>query len=115
MFPILSKEIYAVKKIIAAAEAGKLIGNDVSIMIGGFLKCGSPTKVIEEMLKNGTSGLTLIANDTSYPDSDRGKLVVNRRVKKAIVAHIGTNPETGKQMHDGEIEVVLTPMGTLVE
>ena len=79
------------------------------------MKCGSPTKVIEEMLKNGTSGLTLIANDTSYPDSDRGKLVVNRRVKKAIVAHIGTNPETGKQMHDGEIEVVLTPMGTLVE
>ena len=115
MLPILSEEIHTVKKIISAAEAGKLIGNDVSIMIGGFLKCGSPTKVIEEMLKNGTSGLTLIANDTSYPDSDRGKLVVNRRVKKAIVAHIGTNPETGKQMHDGEIEVVLTPMGTLVE
>lgn len=103
------------KKIISASEAGKLIGSNVSIMIGGFLKCGTPTKVIEEMLKNGTSGLTLIANDTCFPDSDRGKLVANRRVKKAIVAHIGTNPETGKQMNAGEMEVELTPMGTLVE
>lgn len=103
------------KKIISAAEAGKLIGNGISIMIGGFLKCGSPTRVIDEMLKNNVSGLTLIANDTSYPDSDRGKLVVNRRVKKAIVSHIGTNPETGKQMNAGELEVELTPMGTLAE
>lgn len=103
------------KKIISASEAGKLIGSNVSIMIGGFLKCGTPNRVIEEILKNGASGLTLIANDTSYPDSDRGKLVANRRVKKAIVAHIGTNPETGKQMNAGELEVELTPMGTLVE
>ena len=84
-------------------------------MIGGFLKCGTPTKVIEEILKNGVSGLTLIANDTCFPDSDRGKLIANKRVKKAIVAHIGTNPETGKQMNAGELEVELTPMGTLVE
>ncbi len=103
------------KKIISAEDAGKLIGNDVSIMIAGFLKCGTPTRVIDEMLKNGTSGLTLIANDTSYPDSDRGKLVANKRLKKAIVAHIGTNPETGRQMNNGELEVELVPMGTLVE
>lgn len=103
------------KKIISAAEAGKMIKNDVSIMIAGFLKCGTPTRVIDEILKSETSGLTLIANDTCYPDSDRGKLVVNHRLKKAIVAHIGTNPETGKQMHNGELDVELVPMGTLVE
>lgn len=103
------------KKIISAEDAGKMIGNDVSVMIAGFLKCGTPTRVIEEILKNGTSGLTLIANDTCYPDSDRGKLVANRRLKKAIVAHIGTNPETGRQMNSGELEVELVPMGTLVE
>ena len=103
------------KKIISATEAGRLIGNNASVMIGGFLKCGTPTKVIEEILKNGVSGLTLIANDTCFPDSDRGKLIANKRVKKAIVAHIGTNPETGKQMNAGELEVELTPMGTLVE
>lgn len=65
-------------------------------MIGGFLRCGTPARIIEEILKNDICNLTLIANDTSTPDYDRGKLVVNKRIKKAIVAHIGTNPETGR-------------------
>lgn len=103
------------KRIISVFDAGKLIGNGATIMIGGFLKCGTPTKIIDELLANGTHDLTLIANDTSYPDSDRGKLISNKRIKKAIVAHVGTNPETGKQMHDGSLEVELVPMGTLVE
>ena len=84
-------------------------------MIGGFLKCGSPIRVIEEILKCGVTNLTLIANDTSFPDSDRGKLIVNKCVKKAIVTHIGTNPETVRQMNCGELEVELVPMGTLIE
>lgn len=84
-------------------------------MIGGFLRCGTPVKLIDELVKNNTSGLTLIANDTSTPDFDRGKLIVNKQIKKAIVAHIGTNPETGRQMNAGELEVELVPMGTLVE
>ena len=84
-------------------------------MIGGFLRCGTPARIIEEILKNDICNLTLIANDTSTPDYDRGKLVVNKRIKKAIVAHIGTKPETGRQMNAGELEVELVPMGTLVE
>ena len=84
-------------------------------MIGGFLRCGTPAKLIDELVKNNTSGLTLIANDTSTPDFDRGKLIVNKQIKIAIVAHIGTNPETGRQMNAGELEVELVPMGTLVE
>lgn len=84
-------------------------------MIGGFLRCGTPAKLIDELVKNNTSGLTLIANDTSTPNFDRGKLIVNKQIKKAIVAHIGTNPETGRQMNAGELEVELVPMGTLVE
>lgn len=109
------RENSILKKIISAFEAGQFVKDNSSIMIGGFLKCGTPTKVIEEIIKKGVKGLTLIANDTCYPDSDRGKLIVNRCVKKAIVAHIGTNPETGRQMNAGELEVELTPMGTLVE
>ena len=104
-----------VKKIVSIADAAKLIPNNASVMIGGFLRCGSPARMIDEMVKLKTSGLTLIANDTSFPDSDRGKLIVNKQVKKAIVTHIGTNPETGRQWHNGEIEVELVPMGTLVE
>lgn len=84
-------------------------------MIGGFLRCGSPYKTINELVKNKIGNLTLIANDTSYPEYDRGLLISNKLVKKAIVSHIGTNPETVRQMNAGEIEVELIPMGTLVE
>ena len=103
------------KKIISAQEAAKLIPDNATVMIGGFLRCGSPKRIIDAMIERKTSGLTLIANDTGFPDSDRGKLIVNKMVKKAIVTHIGTNPETGKQLNNAEIEVELVPMGTLVE
>ena len=103
------------KKIISAADAGKMIPSGSTIMIGGFLHCGSPNKIIDEMITQNVHDLTLIANDTCVPDSDRGKLIVNKRVKKAIVTHIGTNPETGRQFVNGEIEIEFVPMGTLVE
>lgn len=103
------------KKFISAHDAAKLIPDNATVMIGGFLRCGSPKRVIDAMIERKTSGLTLIANDTGFPDSDRGKLIVNKMVKKAIVTHIGTNPETGKQLNNAEIEVELVPMGTLVE
>lgn len=103
------------KKIISVSDAAKLVKSNSSLMIGGFLRCGTPTKLIDELIKNKTGNLTLIANDTSYPEHDRGKLIVNKLVKKAIVTHIGTNPETGRQMNAGELEVQLVPMGTLVE
>ncbi len=103
------------KEIISTKQAANLIKEGSSIMVGGFLRCGTPYKTINEIVKNKTSKLTLIANDTSYPEYDRGQLIVNKLVKKAIVAHIGTNPETGRQMNAGELEVELIPMGTLVE
>lgn len=103
------------KKIVSAEVAGKLINENDTVMIGGFLRCGAPIKVIDEIIKNKIGNLTLISNDTSFPEYDRGKLIVNKLVKKAIVTHIGTNPETGRQMNAGELEVELVPMGTLIE
>lgn len=84
-------------------------------MIGGFLSCGSPNKMIDEIVKYKTGNLTLIANDTGSPNHNRSKLIASKLVQKAIVTHIGTNPETGQQWHDGSLEVELVPMGTLVE
>ena len=92
-----------------------MIKDGSSIMVGGFLSCGTPDKIIDELVKLNVSDLTMICNDTSTPGNDRGKLIENRQVKKVIASHIGTNPETGRQMHDGEIEVELVPMGTLIE
>ncbi len=84
-------------------------------MIGGFLGCGTPDEIIDELIVSRIGGLTVIANDTAFPDRGIGRLVVNRLVSRAIVSHIGTNPETQRQMIEGEIEVELIPQGTLAE
>ncbi len=103
------------EKVISLEEAGKHIKSGMSIMMGGFMQTGGPKSIVEEILRSEIKDITLIANDTSFMDRDKGKLIVNKRVKKAIVSHIGLNPETGRQMREGEIEVILTPQGTLVE
>lgn len=103
------------KKIISPDEAAALIDDGCRLMVGGFLKCGSPKKVINELVKRKTGNLTLIANDTSFCDSDKGLLIANHLVSKAIVTHIGMNPETGNQMHTGALAVELVPQGTLAE
>lgn len=102
-------------KIISAKEAVSFIKSGMTLMVGGFLKCGSPVKIIDELLKTDVSDLTLVGNDTSFVDSDRGKLVVAKKVSKVIASHIGMNPETGRQMNAGEIQVELVPQGTLAE
>ena len=103
------------KKIISLEEAAKLVKDDMTIMVGGFLGVGSPERILKELIKNNVKNLTLIANDTSFPGQDYGDLVVHKMVKKVIVSHIGTNKETGNQMHSKELEVVLVPQGTLAE
>ena len=103
------------KKIVSAKDAISLIKDGASIMVGGFLSCGAPDKLIDELVRQGKKNLTMICNDTSYPNVDKGKVITNRLAKKVVAAHIGTNPETGRQMQSGETEVELVPMGTLVE
>ncbi len=107
--------ILIMKRIVTAQEAISLISNEASVMVGGFLHCGSPSQLIDELVRQNPKELTLISNDTSTQSVDRGKLIENRQIKKVITTHIGTNPDTGKQLHAGEIEVELVPMGTFYE
>lgn len=102
-------------KIISLDEAASKIRDGMTIMIGGFLGCGTPERMIDKLIELGVKDLTIIANDTSFPDKGLGKLIVSKQVKKAIVSHIGTNKETGRQMTAGETEIVLVPQGTLIE
>lgn len=102
-------------KIISAKEAVALIKDGDSVMMGGFLGCGTAHKCVDELLKLGTKNLTMIGNDTAMADYSYGKLVVNKQIKKLIATHIGTNKETGRQMSAGELEVELVPQGTLAE
>lgn len=91
------------------------IKDGMTVMIGGFMGVGTPEHIIDAMVKKGIKDLTIIANDTAFPDRGIGKLIVNKSVKKVIASHIGLNPETGKQMNNKEIEVDLVPQGTLAE
>ena len=102
-------------KIISAKEAAALVKDGDSLMMGGFLGCGTAHKCVDELLKLGTKNLTMIGNDTAMADYSYGKLVVNKQIKKLIATHIGTNKETGRQMSAGELEVELVPQGTLAE
>ena len=102
-------------KIISAVEAAAMVKENMAVMVGGFLGCGTPQSLVDEVLAGGTKDLTLICNDTAFPDAGVGKLIVNKQFKKIIVSHIGTNPETGRQMNAGELDVDLVPQGTLAE
>ncbi len=102
-------------KIIQKDEAADLIDSGATIMVGGFLGCGSPDTVIDELISKGKGAFTVITNDTAFPDKGVGKLIVAKGVKKVIASHIGTNSETQRQMIEKEIEVELVPQGTLAE
>ncbi|CDL36768.1 Acetyl-CoA:acetoacetyl-CoA transferase, alpha subunit [Citrobacter freundii] len=84
-------------------------------MVGGFMGVGTPPRLVEALLESGVRDLTLIANDTAFVDTGIGPLIVNGRVSKVIASHIGTNPETGRRMIAGEMDVQLVPQGTLIE
>ena len=91
------------------------IPRGASLMIGGFMGVGTPKSLIDELVRQGTRDLTVIANDTAAPGIGIGKLVSAGLLRKIIVSHIGLNPETQKQMIAGAIEVELVPQGTLIE
>ncbi len=102
-------------KVITAQEAAKKIKDNSTLMVGGFLSCGTPDVILDAISKENIKNITLISNDTSVPDKDKSKLIQSGMVKKVITTHIGTNPITGQKMQSGEIEVEFYPMGTLVE
>ena len=102
-------------KVITAQEAAKKIKDNSTLMVGGFLSCGTPDLILDAISKESIRNITLISNDTSVPNKDKSKLIEAGMVKKVITTHIGTNPITGQKMQSGEIEVEFYPMGTLVE
>jgi acetate CoA/acetoacetate CoA-transferase alpha subunit len=100
---------------IRIAEAVELIPDGASLMIGGFMGVGTPERVIDELVRQARGGLTVIGNDSARPGVGIGKLIDARLVSRLIVSHIGTNPETQRQMIAEELEVELVPQGTLAE
>ena len=103
------------KTAIKAAVAAQMIPDGAVLLIGGFMGVGTPNRLIDALVARGARGLTVVANDTALPGRGIGKLISSGAVSRAIVSHIGLNPETQAKMISGEIEVELVPQGTLVE
>ena len=104
-----------ISKFISIEEAVSKVKDGMNIMVGGFLANGTPNKIVDALAKSGVKNLTLICNDTAYPDKGVGQLIANKQVKKLFVSHIGTNPHTSEQMNSGELEIEFCPLGSLAE
>ena len=97
------------------SEAVASIPDGASLLIGGFMAVGTPRRLVDELVRQGKKDLTVIANDTARPGVGIGKLISARLVRRVVTSHIGTNPETQRQMLEGELDVELVPQGTLAE
>ena len=102
-------------KFVTVKEAADKIHDGMTVMVGGFLGVGNPIALIDELVARNVKDLTIICNDTAYPEVGVGKLITNHQVKALIATHIGTNNNTIDQMNAGELKVTLQPQGTLAE
>lgn len=100
---------------ITIEDAVSKVKDGMTIMVGGFLANGSANKVLDALAKSGVKNLTVITNDTAYPDKGIGQLLVNKQIKKIIVSYIGATPQASEQMNSGELEIEFAPQGTLAE
>lgn len=102
-------------KFVSLNEAADMIQDGMTVMIGGFLGCGNPHHIIDAILEKGVKDLTIIANDSPATGYGLAKLIDNHRVKRLIASHVGMNQNVADQMNSGEMEVNLTPQGSLAE
>ncbi len=102
-------------KVVELEAALDKIDDGASVMIGGFMSCGTPRGIVKGLEEREVKELTIIANDAGYPNDGIGRLVCNHQAEKLIASHIGLNPKAGDQMNDGELDVDLIPQGTLAE
>jgi 3-oxoacid CoA-transferase subunit A len=96
-------------------EAVEDIKDGMTLMVGGFGLCGIPENLIKALAEKGTKDLTIISNNCGVDDWGLGLLLRNKQIKKIIASYVGENKEFERQLLAGEIEVELTPQGTLAE
>lgn len=102
-------------KFVSVREAAAQVKDGMTVMIGGFLGCGNPHKIIDELVKSGVKDLTIIANDSPPTGYGLAQLIDNHQVKRLIASHVGMNQNVADQMNAGELEVLLIPQGSLAE
>jgi len=104
-------------KVVASAQealAG-IVADHQTLAVGGFGLCGIPEALIDALKQTGVKGLTCISNNAGVDDFGLGKLLQTKQIKKMISSYVGENKEFERQYLNGELEVELTPQGTLAE
>ncbi|MBM7706911.1 3-oxoacid CoA-transferase subunit A [Chryseomicrobium aureum] len=99
----------------SAEEAVSQIQDGATLMVGGFGLVGIPEQLIIALVNKGVKDLTVISNNCGVDDWGLGLLLKNKQIKKMIGSYVGENKEFERQVLSGEIEVELTPQGTLAE
>jgi acetate CoA/acetoacetate CoA-transferase alpha subunit len=106
-------------KLTTAEEAVAAIQDESTVMIGGFMACGTPEILIDALVKKNARRLTVICNDAGVRGRGVGKLLSNGQIKTLIASHVGLNPEVALRMNTDEeedkLECILIPQGTLAE
>ncbi len=103
------------KKVNNVREALLGVTNNMTFMLGGFGLCGIPENAISELVRLGIKNLTCISNNAGIDNFGLGLLLQNKQINKMISSYVGENDEFERQMLSGELEVELTPQGTLAE
>lgn len=103
------KRVYSYEDAMAGIESG------MTVIAGGFGLCGIPENLIHEIKRRGVRDLTVVSNNCGVDGFGLGVLLEDRQIKKILASYVGENALFERQMLDGEIEVVLTPQGTLAE
>ena len=103
------------KVVASAAEAVADIPDGATLAVGGFGLCGIPTVLIQALLDAGTTDLEAVSNNCGVDDWGLGLLLVEHRIRRMISSYVGENKEFARQYLSGELEVELTPQGTLAE
>ena len=106
---------FAKMKSVSAEEAVAMIPNGATVMVGGFMGVGTPERLVNELVRQNKSELTVICNDAGLPGKGVGKLFDATLVSTLTASHIGLNPKAQQQMMAKQIAVDLVPQGTLVE
>lgn len=104
-------------KLAASAELAlaDIAKDNQTLAVGGFGLCGIPEALIDALKNTGVTGLTCISNNAGVDDFGLGKLLQTKQIKKMISSYVGENKEFERQYLNGELEVELTPQGTLAE
>ncbi len=105
-----------IDKVVASADAAVAdVPDGATLVVGGFGLCGIPENLIQALVRRGSRGLTVVSNNCGVDDWGLGLLLRTRQIRKMVSSYVGENGEFERQFLSGELEVELSPQGTLAE